>query len=114
MTMPEELNMDRSSPEKEQSAQKNQVRAHIVVDGRVQGVSYRAFTQQQASRLHLHGWVRNLPSGQVECEVEGPPEFVESFLTFLRKGPALAQVAHVQVNWISVVNDVEAFRIIRS
>jgi len=89
------------------------VRAHILVEGRVQGVAYRAFTQQQANSLNLHGWVRNLPGGQVESEVEGRLSAVEAFLNALRQGPSLAHVEHVHVEWTSVINDAGEFRILR-
>ncbi|HAB05117.1 MAG TPA: acylphosphatase, partial [Alcanivorax sp.] len=42
-----------------------------VVSGRVQGVYYRASTQQQARRLAVAGWVRNRPDGSVEAWLEG-------------------------------------------
>ncbi|GJL61478.1 MAG: acylphosphatase [Nitrospirales bacterium] len=90
------------------------VRAHVVVEGRVQGVSYRAFTQQHALRLNLCGWVRNLASGHVECEAQGLRESVEAWLTFLRQGPMLAHVTHIHVQWISPENDVSDFHILRS
>src|SRR5207244_9719661 len=47
------------------------VAAEVVVSGRVQGVCYRAFTQEAALDLGLGGWVRNLPDGRVEAQVEG-------------------------------------------
>ena len=90
------------------------VRAHVMVSGQVQGVAYRAFTQQQAMHLNLHGWVRNLHDGQVEAEVEGSRVTVDRFLAFLQKGPPLAHVEHVQVKWIPVMNDSGEFCIVRS
>ena len=44
---------------------------HLMVEGHVQGVSYRAYTQRQASGLGLEGYVRNLPDGRVEIVAEG-------------------------------------------
>lgn len=46
----------------------------LIVRGRVQGVCYRAFTEQEARRLGLRGWVRNLPDGAVEIVVAGLPD----------------------------------------
>jgi len=112
--MADRQDIEGPSPRGRQHPDTSLVRAHILVDGQVQGVSYRAFTQEEATSLNLHGWVRNLPSGQVESEVEGRPVDVEVFLNALRQGPALAHVDHVQVEWISVTNDAGEFRILRS
>jgi acylphosphatase len=46
-------------------------RVHVIVEGRVQGVFFRAFTRDEAVRLGLSGWVRNRPNGSVEAVVEG-------------------------------------------
>ena len=77
------------------------VRAHAWVSGRVQGVAYRAFARQEAGRLGLTGGTRNLDDGRVEVEAEGPRHDVETFLSLLRKGPPLARVTEVQVQWKS-------------
>ena len=44
---------------------------HVLVTGRVQGVFFRAWTDEQAQRLHVNGWVRNCPDGSVEVHLEG-------------------------------------------
>ena len=75
------------------------VRAHVWVSGRVQGVAYRAFARQVAMRRGLRGGVRNLDDGRVEIEVEGARPDVDAFLAELRKGPPLAQVADVRIQW---------------
>ena len=56
------------------------VAAEVVVSGRVQGVCYRAFTQEAALDLGLGGWVRNLPDGRVELQVGGAESEVFAFL----------------------------------
>ncbi|MGB0909731.1 MAG: acylphosphatase [Nitrospirales bacterium] len=89
------------------------VRAHLLVSGRVQGVAFRAFTQREARRLNLSGWVRNLQDGRVESEVEGRQEEVDAFLVALNQGPALASVEHVQVSWKKVLSESSEFRILR-
>jgi acylphosphatase len=72
---------------------------HIVVSGMVQGVGFRYFVQHHARQLGLTGWVRNLPNGDVEIESEGGREFVESLITYARRGPRLAVVSNIDVVW---------------
>lgn len=78
------------------------VRAHVVAQGRVQGVGFRMFLQSQAARRGLSGWVRNLPDGRIETEVEGSRVPVDEFIRALTRGPSLALVQDVQVQWIEV------------
>jgi acylphosphatase len=73
------------------------VRVHIFVEGRVQGVYFRDSTWQQADRLGVGGWVRNLPDGRVEAVYEGPRASVEELLDWTHRGPARASVAAVQI-----------------
>ncbi|MBL6456529.1 acylphosphatase [Belnapia sp. T6] len=66
------------------------------IEGRVQGVGYRAWMVREARRLGLSGWVRNLPDGSVEAVVAGPEPAVQALLTACRRGPILARVDHIQ------------------
>ena len=75
------------------------VRVHVWVSGRVQGVAYRAFTQQAALRRQLTGCVRNLHDGRVEVEVEGTRPDVEALLSLLRVGPPGARVVDLDARW---------------
>jgi acylphosphatase len=75
------------------------VRAHLWVVGRVQGVSFRAFTQDEARQRGLTGGVRNLPDGSVEVEVEGDRQAVEALIARIRRGPGSARVDAVEVQW---------------
>ncbi len=75
---------------------KERVRSRLLIHGRVQGVWYRRHAAIEAERSGLGGWVRNLASGAVEAEVEGPAEAVDAFLNWCRKGPPLAVVDHVE------------------
>ena len=88
------------------------VRAHVLVQGRVQGVAYRAFAYHEASHQGLHGWVRNLADGRVEIEVEGNQTSVESFVDLLKKGPPLARVDSVKVEWLDRTRGVGGFEIL--
>lgn len=65
------------------------------VSGKVQGVYFRAFTQQCAQKLNLTGWVRNLPDFRVETLACGETKDIELFLENLKKGSPASQVSHV-------------------
>ena len=68
---------------------------HARVSGRVQGVGFRWFVREEARRLGLAGWVRNLPSGEVEVLAEGEAAAVASLSEALSKGPPGARVEMV-------------------
>jgi acylphosphatase len=74
-------------------------RAHLFIDGRVQGVFFRGFTRDLAARLGLDGWVRNLRDGRVEAIFEGGRNLVEQAIGECRKGPPSANVTDVDVKW---------------
>jgi len=76
------------------------VAADNVVEGDVQGVGYRYFAQRRAEGLGLTGYVMNLRDGRVRVRVEGDRETVEAFVRDLEKGPPLARVEKVSVNWV--------------
>lgn len=66
---------------------------HATVSGKVQGVWFRASTQQEAERYGLTGWVRNLPDGRVEVLACGEKEKIARFCEWLKKGPSQAEVS---------------------
>lgn len=68
---------------------------HCLVSGRVQGVYFRHYTRQQAQRLGVSGWVRNLTDGRVEVLACGKSQSVEALKTWLNQGPPLAQVTEL-------------------
>ena len=74
------------------------VRVHVLVEGRVQGVNFRYSAYQEANRLGLCGWARNLSDGRVEAVYEGPREAVEEMLTWTRHGPEWARVTGMAIN----------------
>ncbi len=71
---------------------------HVVVTGRVQGVSFRAWTREQAEARGVSGWVRNRADGSVEAVLAGPDAAVEALVAALHEGPPAAKVAAVRVN----------------
>lgn len=87
-------------------------RAEIFVEGRVQGVAYRAFTKQVADSLGLSGSCENLPDGRVFVDVEGEREVIEQLVKELWVGPEAARVTHVQVAWGSSNGEKQSFSIL--
>ncbi len=77
------------------------MRRRVIVRGRVQGVGFRWFVREHSRMLKLAGWVKNLPDGMVELEVEGPPEKVLELMAIIREGPDGAVVAGVDEVQIS-------------
>jgi acylphosphatase len=75
---------------------KDKKRMHVTVYGTVQGVFFRSYTQMEAQKRKLAGWVRNRPDGSVEAVVEGEPGAVDSMVEWFREGPPTAKVAKVE------------------
>jgi acylphosphatase len=86
-------------------------RVRVVVRGEVQGVGFRWSAQAEAQRLGLSGWVRNLPTGEVETEAEGLAPSVDAFVTWCRRGPPGARVESVAVEDSFVLEDRRGFHI---
>lgn len=70
---------------------------HIRIDGRVQGVGYRAWVRAQALEFGLTGWVRNRRDGAVEAVLQGPLDVVENMLRACEDGPRDAAVTAVEI-----------------
>ncbi|MFB6129500.1 MAG: acylphosphatase [Salinigranum sp.] len=88
------------------------VRAHVFVSGRVQGVFYRANTRDAAEERGLSGWVRNLEDGRVEAVFEGPADAVEGMVEWCHTGSPAADVADVSVEYDDPAGE-DGFRIRR-
>jgi acylphosphatase len=74
-------------------------RAHVYISGRVQGVFFRAHTQEKASSLGLKGWVRNLRDGRVEAVFEGEKERIDEMIEWCHEGSPYSKVDNVEVIW---------------
>jgi len=86
-------------------------RLHVFVFGRVQGVFFRANTRDEALRLGLTGWVRNVRDGSVEILVEGEKETLEELLEWCSHGPVSASVSKVEHEWLENKDEFQGFRI---
>lgn len=74
------------------------VTRQLRIHGRVQGVYYRASMVAEATRLGLHGWVRNRSDGSVEALVQGAADAVQTLIAWAHQGPEAARVERVQVS----------------
>ena len=89
----------------------DQLRAHVVVHGFVQGVWFRASTKDEADRLGVTGWVRNLPDGSVESVFEGQKTNVEAIVGWCHQGPSGAKVKAVDIAWEPFTHEFSHFEI---
>ena len=70
---------------------------HVYLEGRVQGVGFRAFTRRNAQRLGVSGWVKNLSDGRVEAVIYGEKDKVEDLISRMETGPSVAKVEGIEV-----------------
>jgi acylphosphatase len=87
--------------------------ATILVTGRVQGVYFRRFTVDNAQKLGLVGFARNLQDGRVEVFAEGKAASIQRLIDFLHIGPAHANVEDVSVEWSEPAGEYTDFSIKR-
>jgi acylphosphatase len=68
---------------------------HVLVEGRVQGVGYRAFARRTALGHGVTGWARNLDDGRVELRLSGSTEAIDAVIEALKRGPQWSRVRKV-------------------
>jgi acylphosphatase len=91
----------------------NSIRSvHLLVQGKVQAVFFRATAKDVAESLDLKGWVKNTPAGEVELMACGDTDKVQDFIDWCRKGPARAIVTKVQVTE-SEDQSFDSFKVVR-
>jgi acylphosphatase len=88
-------------------------RVRFRVSGRVQGVAYRASAVDAAAQEGVVGWVRNLPTGDVDGLVQGEATAVDGFLAWAARGPAGARVDRLTTTDEEVADDLTRFEIRR-
>lgn len=85
-------------------------RYYIIVEGQVQGVGFRNFTQLNAIRNHCTGWVRNMDNGMVELQIQGEEENISKLLHTLKEGNYFIQVTNVVRKEIPLVLNEKSFQ----
>ena len=87
------------------------IRAHVFVSGKVQGVYFRQNTMRTAHELAATGWVRNLDDGRVEAVIEGAEDAVRKVVEWCHQGPAASKVDDVQVKYERYTGEFSDFAI---
>jgi acylphosphatase len=91
------------------------VRAHVWVQGRVQGVGFRAYVEYSARQIGgLTGWVRNVGYGTVEAIAEGERAKVERIIEAMKQGPRASRVDEAKVEWEEPTGEFVKFGMRRS
>ena len=86
-------------------------RAHVFVTGDVRDFSFKYFAKEKSKHLDLKGWVRKLPSGEVEVLLEGLEEKIMEMLEWCKKGPAIFKDNRLRVEFSDYVGEFENFEI---
>jgi acylphosphatase len=87
---------------------------HAIVEGRVQGVGFRAHVAQFAQSLDLTGWVRNKGENQVEVWAEGTQADLDKLIEYLKRGPSMSYVSGVQIDHPQSEGKFKQFMVISS
>ena len=88
------------------------IRVRLFIKGRVQGVWFRDSTRQEARRLGVNGWARNIPDGRVEVLAEGPANKVRNLIDWCHQGPPLARVERVEESFEEWTGEFNSFNIV--
>ena len=96
------------------TAMKDAARVHLKINGRVQGVYFRASTVEEARRLGVTGWVMNCRDSSVEVMAEGEREQLEKLIRWCHSGPPGAQVKEVRAEWEVSKEEFQSFFIKRN
>ncbi|WP_312331266.1 acylphosphatase [Acinetobacter variabilis] len=86
---------------------------HLIIQGKVQGVGYRRWFEQQAIQLGLKGFVRNLETGEVEAVIVGKEAIVREMIQFSRTGPQGAEVTAIHQQSLNLQDtDFQDFKVL--
>lgn len=87
------------------------VRVYIKLSGRVQGVAFRYYARDMAYYYGVKGWIKNLENGEVEAVIEGSKAAVKKMIFWCKKGPALAIVENIEIDWQDYSGEFNDFNI---
>ena len=88
------------------------VQYHIMISGHVQGIFFRAFVQSHAKSLNLKGYVKNLPTGEVEMQVVGEEKNIEELLRICKIQHPLAQIENIVVKKGKPTDQFDGFEVL--
>ena len=91
---------------------KNTLTVNMKITGKVQGVGFRFFVQQQAQKLGINGWVSNKSNGDVEALAQGEKADLEQFIAKVKEGPTFSRVDNVNLEWMNKGEQYFGFEII--
>ena len=94
------------------SPPKNTLTLNMKITGKVQGVGFRFFVQQQAQKLGINGWVSNKSNGDVETLAQGEKADLEQFIAKVKEGTTFSRVDNVNLEWMNKDEQYFGFEII--
>ena len=94
------------------SPPKNTLTVNMKITGKVQGVGFRFFVQQQAQELDINGWVSNKSNGDVEALAQGEKADLEQFIARVKEGTTFSRVDNVNLEWMNKGEQYFGFEII--
>ncbi len=88
-------------------------RIHAFISGKVQGVFFRSFIKENADKLDIKGYVKNLDDGRLEAVFEGSEAKTKEIIQKCKKGPLFAEVNHVDAIKEKYIGEFKSFEILR-
>lgn len=95
-----------------QTPQASIKQALLKISGHVQGVFYRTHAQEEAKKLNLAGYIKNLPDGKVEALLQGPESQINTFIEWAKEGSPGAKVDKVDIKWQNIGKEFPSFQIL--
>jgi len=87
------------------------IRVHLIISGYVQGVGFRYSVRKKANIFNINGWVKNNIDGTVEIVAEGDDKNIQAFLEYCKKGPSLASINNIKLDYEDPKQEFKDFEI---